>query len=279
MTIDPEQLSESGLELAAMLKEERKRAGLTGDRLARRMNVSQSTVSRIENGKVRPTLVDVERYLRGIDSSPDTTARVMELARVANTEWQGIRSLRQKGLEKKQLELSALESSCTEFRYFLLSMITSLISTPEYIRASLAHSPVNTEQVIAKKLERQRVLYETSKSFTFILTEQAVTWPLVSPPAMGVQIDHLAALTRLPNVRLGVIPRAGVKPMAPMDTFTVYDDTLATVETTAGIVVLRDPRDIETHTELFSIMESYALFGEAARSKLREWSAMARDDL
>ncbi|MER7916994.1 MULTISPECIES: helix-turn-helix transcriptional regulator [unclassified Streptomyces] len=276
MTFDPEQLGQPKQELAALLKEPRKRAGLTGDRLARRCNMSQSKISRIENGKARPSLLDLERILRAVVAPPEVIEDVIALARLANTEWQDLRSLRRRGLEKKQTELAALESSSAEFRFFLLSMITGLLSTPEYIRASLAHSPTDVTRTIARKLERQEVLYDTKKRFTFLLTEQAVRWPLLPPAAMAMQIDRLASLAYLPNVRLGVIPMAGYKSTAPMDTFTVYDDTLATVENTTGVVILRDPRDIEMHLELFSTLEGYALFGAEARALLAEWAAACR---
>ncbi|MER7044840.1 helix-turn-helix domain-containing protein [Streptomyces jumonjinensis] len=276
MTIDPEQLGQPKQELAALLKELRKRAGLTGDRLARRCNMSQSKISRIENGKIQPSLLDLERILRAVMAPPEVIEEVITLARLANTEWQDLRSLRRRGLEKKQTELAGLESSSTEFRFFLLSMITGLLSTPEYIRASLAHSPADVTKTIARKLERQEVLYDTRKRFTFILTEQAVRWPLLPPAAMAMQIDRLASLTHLTNVKLGVIPITGHKPMAPMDTFTVYDNTLATVENTTGVVILRDPRDIDMHLELFSTLEGYALFGDEARALLAEWSTTCR---
>jgi hypothetical protein len=61
-------------------------------------------------------------------------AEVSALTRTANTEWQDARGLRRKGLDKKQRELAGLEASSAEFRFFLLSMITGLLSTPEYIR-------------------------------------------------------------------------------------------------------------------------------------------------
>jgi transcriptional regulator with XRE-family HTH domain len=276
LTIDPEQPGRPERELAALLKELRKRAGLTGDRLARRCVMSQSKISRIENGKIQPTLLDLDRILRAVGAPPEAVEEAVALARLANTEWQGLRSLRRRGLEKKQTELAAFESSSTEFRFFLLSMITGLLSTPEYIRASLAHSPADVTSAIAKKLERQEILYDTEKRFTFILTEQAVRWPLLPPAVMAMQIDRLASLTHLANVKLGVIPLAGYKPTAPMDTFTVYDHTLATVENTTGVVILRDPRDIDMHMELFSTLESYALFGDKARVLLAEWSAACR---
>ncbi|MEU3446040.1 helix-turn-helix transcriptional regulator [Streptomyces thermolilacinus] len=259
-----------------MLRDLRKRAGFSGVRLAARCNMSQSKVSRIENGKVRPSLVDVEQILRALDASPSMVAEVSALARMANTEWRNLRELRRKGLGTRQAELEALEASSMHMRYFLLSMVTGLLATPEYVRASLAHSPADTSKAIAGKLERQAVLYDTSKQFTFILTEQAVRWPVVSPLALAEQMDRLASLTYLPNVRIGVIPTGTPTPTNPLNTFTVYDASLVTIETSAGSLVLRDGRDIQSYLKEFSGYEESALFGETARTKLAEWSAACR---
>ncbi|MCX4630232.1 helix-turn-helix transcriptional regulator [Streptomyces sp. NBC_01443] len=103
MSVEPEELGQSGEELAALLKAVRKRSGLSGARAAARCNMSQSKVSRIENGKVRPSLVDVEQLLRACDAAPALVTQVMTLARLANKEWQGARGMRRKGLDKKQL--------------------------------------------------------------------------------------------------------------------------------------------------------------------------------
>ncbi|MFB7905650.1 helix-turn-helix domain-containing protein [Kitasatospora sp. NPDC056076] len=272
MTLQPEQLGQSKQELAAALKELRKRAGLSGARLAARCNMSQSKISRIENGKSPASLVDVEQILRALEAPPEVLTRVTELARLAHTEWQGLRALRRKGLHHKQQELASLESSSTEFRFFLLSMITGLLSTPEYIRASLAHLEGDQSRLIARKLSRQEVLYDTSKKFTFLLSEMAVRWPLIAAPAMAMQLDRLASISRLPNVRIGVIPLKGLMPVAPMDTFTIYDTSLVTIETTSGVLALRDSKDVAIHLESYSTMESYALFGQEMRNLLERWS-------
>ncbi|MEU2654442.1 helix-turn-helix transcriptional regulator [Streptomyces sp. NPDC007325] len=276
MSVAPEELGRPGEELAALLKEVRKRSGLTGTRVAARCTMSQSKVSRIENGRVRPSLVDVEQFLRACDAPPTLVAQVMALARLAHTEWQGARGLRRKGLDKKQHELAGLEASSTDFRFFLLSMMTGLLSTPEYIRASLAHIPGDHSRTIAKKLERQQILYDRSKRFTFVLTEMAVRWPLVGPDALAVQIDHLASLTHLPNVRLGVIPLSTPTGPAPLNTFTVYDDRIATVELSSGVMVFRDPRDVMGHLAEFTHLEERALFGEDARTHLAAYAAALR---
>ncbi|KDQ67241.1 helix-turn-helix transcriptional regulator [Streptomyces sp. NTK 937] len=276
MTFEPEELGKSRQELGSMLRDLRKAAGLSGDRLAARCAMSQSKVSRIENGQTRPTLVDIEALLIALEAPPEVVAEVSALTRTANTEWQDARGLRRKGLDKKQRELAGLEASSADFRFFLLSMITGLLSTPEYIRASLAHIPGDHSKAIARKLERQEVLYDRSKRFTFLLTEQAARSPFLAPHAMAVQLDRLASLTHLPNVRLGVVPMDTPLPGCPLNTFTIYDGRLATAEMSTGVMVFRDPRDVRAYAEEFAGYEGRALFGEEARAKLAGWSAACR---
>ncbi|MEY9873632.1 transcriptional regulator with XRE-family HTH domain [Streptacidiphilus sp. MAP12-33] len=276
MTLDPEQLGQSKADLAETLRTLRQRAGLSGVRLAQRCNMSQSKISKIETGKTVPTLVDVERILRALDAPPALIAEVGALARIANTEWQDFRSLRRKGLEKKQNELADLEQLSTEFRFFLPTMITSLLSTPDYIRATLAYVPGDHSKAIARKLDRQAVLYDSSKEFAFLLTEQAVRWPLLAGHAMAMQIDRLVSVSRLPSVRLGVLPLSGHIPLTPLNVFTVYDRSMATVETSTGVMVFKDSRDVESYLEEFSAYSDHALWGDAARILLEEWAQLFR---
>ncbi|MHB9861451.1 helix-turn-helix domain-containing protein [Streptomyces sp. YIM S03343] len=276
MTFEPEQLGQSRTDLAEKLRELRKRAGLTGDRLARRCNMSQSQISKFETGKKTPKLVDVERILQALDAPPEIVAEITAVARIANTEWQDKRSSWRRGMEKRQTELASLESEASDLRYFLPSMITGLLATPEFIRASLSHTPGDPSKTVARKLERQTVLYDTSKSFTFILTEQAAKWAIVPPPVMAMQIDRLISLSRLPNLRIGVIPTGTVTPRGPMNTFTVYDGRLATVENFTGRMVFRDARDVSEYLAVFSLFEGHALFDEEARILLQQWAEAYR---
>lgn len=259
-----------------MLRTLRKRAGLSQVRLAGRCSMSQSKVSKIENAEITPTLIDVELIMRALDAPEQLVSEVTALARLANTEWQPIRSSWRRGLEKRQAELAGLEAEATELRYFLPAMITGLLATPEYIRASLDYSPGDVSKTVARKLERQAVLYDTEKRFTFLLTEQAARWSVVPPLAMAVQIDRLVSLSQLPNVRIGVVPLGTVISRGPMDTFTVYDDRLTTVETFTGRTVFRDPRDISEHLAVFDQYERQALFEDAARTLLQEWASLYR---
>ncbi|MGC0419257.1 helix-turn-helix domain-containing protein [Embleya sp. AB8] len=272
--IEPAESGNRRADLAKALKTLRLDSGLTGDRLALRANMSQSKVSKIENGKTLPSVLDVDRIIHALGVPADLADELLALARLANTEFHDVRSSLRRGLQHRQRDLAALEASATALRYFLPVMLTGLLHTPEYAKASMGAG--NHALAIARRLERQSILYDESKSFTFLITEPAARWPLCPAPVMAVQIDRLISLSRLPNLRLGVIPMTGVLPDGPLNTFTVYDERLATAETFGGLVVMRDPRDISLHLETFAGFERHAIFGSPVRAWLESLAAEFR---
>jgi transcriptional regulator with XRE-family HTH domain len=269
---EPEELGQRKDELATALREARKQAGLTGERLAARCGISQSKISKIETGKVLPSATDVERILVALGVGGERTADLMALARLANTEFHSVRASLQRGLHQKQRELAALEADSQHIRFFLPLMITGLLQTPEYARASLANFAGDHPQAIAKRLDRQAALYNQAKRFTFVLTEAAVRWQLCEPRVMAVQMGRLASLSELPNIRLGVIPLDKYVPDGPLNTFTVYDERIATAETFGGVIMMRDPRDVNYHLELFAFFERYAAFDAEVRALLESYA-------
>ncbi len=273
---EPEQLGQRKDELALALREARKRAGLTGERLAARCGISQSKISKLETGKVLPSGTDIERILSALGASEAQREELSALARLANTEFQNVRASLRRGLHQKQRELAALEADSKHIRFFLPLMITGLLQTPEYARASLANFPGDHPHAIAKRLDRQAKLYDVSRRFTFVLTEAAVRWQLCEPPVMAVQMDRLASLSALPNVRLGVIPLDRCVPDGALNTFTVYDERLATAETFGGVIMMRDPRDVSYHLELLAFFERYAVYDDDVRSLLAAYAKTFR---
>ena len=254
------------------MREARKTAGLTGERLAARCGISQSKISKLETGKVLATATDVERILTALGTRQDLTDELLALARLAGTEFQNVRSSLKRGLHQKQRELASLEADATHIRFFLPTMVTGLLQTPEYARASLGVFPGDHGQAIARRLDRQATLYNRAKRFSFLLTEAAVRWQLVEPAVMAVQMGRLVSLSELPNVRLGVIPLDACIPDGPLNTFTVYDDRIATAETFGGVIMMRDPRDVAYHLELFAFFERYAVFDDEVRKLLEQYA-------
>lgn len=269
MRVDPARAGQDRKDLADALRDLRRASGLSGERLARRCGMSQSKVSRIETGRLLPTVLDVERMLQAFGVDQATRAELLSLARVANTEYQDVRASVRRGLHHRQRELASLERDAREMRHFLPTLLTGLLQIPEYMRAAM-NTPIepaagDTSRAVALKLERQAILHDKSKHFAFLLTESAVRWQLCEPSVMAVQLDRLVSLSRLSNIRMGVMPLSAQVPDGAYHTFVAYDRRLVTVELFTGQLVLRDPKDVEHYRALFDFFDSHALWGDEAR--------------
>lgn len=271
MSIEPDDPERP--DLADTLRKLREAAGLSGERLAARCAMSQAKISRIERRRTIPTVMDVERILKALDVPLNLAGELLTLARRANVEHTSLRALAEIGLWRRQAELKAITESCTTQREFLPAIPSDLLQTAEYARSVL--TPVidsspdrNIEKTVMARIDGQTVLDEVGRTFTFVLTEQAVRWRRASRPVMAAQCEHMADLSQRPNIEIAVISLVAEVRKAPLNTFVVYDDRLVLTENFSGDVVLRDPKDITHHLELFEYFYSRALTGDRARALL-----------
>lgn len=72
--LEPEHQGRQRKDLAEALRKLREASGLSGERLAVRCSMSQAKISRIETGKILPTVIDVERVLAALEV-PEEMAR------------------------------------------------------------------------------------------------------------------------------------------------------------------------------------------------------------
>jgi hypothetical protein len=234
--------------------------------------MSQSKISRIESGKVLPTVLDVERILRGL-ALPDNVAReLIALARRANVEHISWRAVAEIGLWRKQSELKAFAESCKLQRLFLPAIPSGLLQVPEYARAAL--SPVvetparDVEKAVQARLDRQAVLDDPARKFVFVMTEQALRWKRASRPVMAEQCQHMAYLSERPNIEIAIVSQSAEVSGAALNSFVVYDDRLVVEELFSGEVVLNDPKDVVHHENLFTFFYGHALKEDRARALL-----------
>ncbi|GAA4535432.1 helix-turn-helix domain-containing protein [Amycolatopsis samaneae] len=269
----PEENARDRTQLAGALRRLRRQAGLSGERLAKRANMSQSKISRIETGKLLPTTIDVERLIWALRVSPDTANEITALARTATTEFRTKRRTRQWGIRNRQRELADLEQRAREIRHVLPVIPTGLLQTPAYLDhtgggPTGSVPPEERAARTANRLARQQTLDDPDKHFTFVLTEAAVRHRLLDDRELAGQARHLAELDEMATVSIQVIPLRRRVRWLPLNVFVIYDDKLVTIETDAGLIVLRDPRDIQHHLELFTQFSASAFHGEDCRALL-----------
>ncbi|MFG3286734.1 helix-turn-helix domain-containing protein [Streptomyces sp. NPDC048111] len=255
-------------ELGAALRALRQASGKEAKAVARSAVMSTAKLSKIENGRVAPATADVERILTALDVSPEIKAEYLAVARAQATEATAWRLFRRMGYHKKQEQIRALEFSMTLLRLFQPSLVPGLLQTPEYIRAVLEPKGLTDEQLsrtVSARIERQRVLYDTSKALRFVVTEPVLRWRLLPPAMMAGQLDRIVSVSRLPNVEVRVVPLDRPQRDVPGHSFVIRDDRVVTVETTHAEMVVTDPRDVSLYVEKFDRFTSVSLTGDAMR--------------
>ncbi|MFJ2215904.1 helix-turn-helix domain-containing protein [Streptomyces sp. NPDC087864] len=242
-------------------------SGLTGDAVARRASMSAGKLSKIETGRVLPTVQDVDLLLTAIGVSQEVKEEFLTTARAEATEATAWRLLRRMGPWKHQKSLRAIEATTAELRLFQGQLIPGLLQTPEYVSAVFSPPPALPEETRAKtvaaRLERQAVLYEPSRSFRFLICEHVLRWRISEPAVMALQMDQLVSVSRLPNVSLGVVPNGRRMPDFPMTCFSMHDDRLVIVETFHSEVTTRDPKDVQVYADTFERFATVAVYREA----------------
>ncbi|MGQ0777087.1 MAG: helix-turn-helix domain-containing protein [Pseudonocardiales bacterium] len=79
--LDPEWSEADRLELSSALRDLRRAAGLSGHALAARVYMSQTKISRIETGRIIPSITDVELIVYALDADAERSRELVSLAR------------------------------------------------------------------------------------------------------------------------------------------------------------------------------------------------------
>lgn len=110
----------------------------------------------------------------------------------------------------------ALEDISTGIRTWQGAFVPGLLQTPDYARALAIGNadwddPDDIERFVEAKIARQARLTDTNPlSLWAVVGEGALRQLVGGREVMRVQLAHLAEASRLPNVRLQVLPSSPV---------------------------------------------------------------------
>ena len=260
--------------LGAQLRELRRRAGVSGRRLAELSGWHESKVSKIEYGRIQPSDGDIRAYCKhanGADQLPDLLATVHNIE-TAYLEWKRVLST---GLRRRQQKALRLEADAKVVRDYQPQIIPGLLQTAEYAEAKLKRGiefhqiPDDLEEGVSKRMERQRVLYQRDHRFHFIIAEQALHTTVGNDDVMRGQLDRLASIIGMPRITLGVVP-ANAEAMVVSTNFAMFDNHLVLVEGTAAELSITQPREIAIYGRAFDTLAKQSLTGGPARELIRK---------
>ncbi|WP_079141700.1 helix-turn-helix transcriptional regulator [Streptomyces sp. LUP30] len=256
--------------LGVRLRGLRTEAGLTGAVLAQRAGVGQPTVSKVENGRMVPSLDVLGRLSVALDLDEPTSREVRDLLAAVEAA-PGAVPLSGEEVPAGTVLDEAVRSARL-VRSFQCVVLPAMLQSAEYARHVFASAPYSTPEAVgravAARVERQSLLYEPGRESVFVLTEGVLrTWP-GGPSLMLAQFDRLLAVESLSTVRLGVIPWRRAVPVMPRHGFTLCDRRAVVVEAFRGERVVEDSDEVAAYEETFRRFEGAAVFGREARELL-----------
>ncbi|MCZ0974573.1 MULTISPECIES: helix-turn-helix domain-containing protein [Streptomyces] len=265
------QAQETREALGARLRGFRKDAGFSSGRaFAAATGWQESKVSRIENGKQNASEDDIHLWCRLTGHEAEASDLVATVRHIDEL-WMDWRRVLAAGAENRQKKSLPLYQKTKVFRIWDPNMVWGTIQIAEYaenvfeLLSDFHDTPADKEAAVAKRLERQRYLYEGNRIFNVLLGEQALYSNHGGSEVMRAQLDRLLAILALPRLSLGIVPKSAPLAIFTGHAFSMFDDKLVLVETYSAEMTVTQPKEIALYREAFDRHRQSAVYGQAAR--------------
>jgi transcriptional regulator with XRE-family HTH domain len=257
-------------ELGALLRKLRADRNLKIADVARRLECSESKISRMETGQRGALARDVRDLcdIYGVDSK--MRDHLLELAS------EGKRSAWWQSLNLPYSRYVGLEAEASVISDYRLDAMPGLLQTADYAHAIVKAAvprwvPQIVKERVDARLARQQILnrQENPPTLLAVIDESALHRVVGSPAVMTAQLGHLLEVSSMPNVDLRVIPySAGALPSG--NQFIILNFKLPDVPDVVFIEgltadsYLGDPQDLEAYNTTFRALYDLAEGDERA---------------
>ncbi len=198
--------------LGGELKRLREGAGLKLEDVARKLECSQSKISRLENGKGVPRWRDVRDMLEVYDVPGGADwERLLDWAKSGQARmwWQDYRDV----LPPAMATYVELEWDARRLMAYEPHIVHGLLQTRDYARAVLenAYGSVSSakaiERLVEVRMRRQDALdADHGLTFACVLDESTLHRVVGSPRVQREQVEHLIAIAEAEHVDVRVLP-------------------------------------------------------------------------
>jgi transcriptional regulator with XRE-family HTH domain len=250
--------------LARALRKLRTDAGLTIEQVAEKLELSPSTVSRMETAQAgvrRPDLRALLDLYQVTGLQRDELSRLVDESR-KEPWWQEYRDVR-------SAAVADLEAQADSFAHFSALLVPGLLQTEAYSRevlSAIRRDATPDLRRLSLRMHRQAMLAaQKLPPYQVVLDEAVLRRVFGGRQIMHAQLGHLVDAAALPNVTLQVLPfTAGAHPGLDGD-FTIYmydsisDPDVVYLETAVGEAYVEDPGQTKLYRWIFDQLRELAL--------------------
>ena len=260
--------------LGSELRKLRELKGMTAEEVASRLLVSQSKISRLENGRRSISQRDV-RDLCSVYGVEDV--------RIVDSLMQMAKESRQQGWWHAFGDIPysvyiGLETEAASLRVFEPQVVPGLLQTQEYASAVIAGNlpEATAEQVdkrVSVRMRRQERITDPDGPLRMwaVIDEAALCRKVGDNPTMHDQLLHLVELSHLPHVTVQVLPfQAGAHPglsgqFAVLEFTDATDATVVYLEGVTSDLYLEKDTDVQAYSVMYEHLRAQALSAEQTR--------------
>ncbi|KOV12270.1 XRE family transcriptional regulator [Streptomyces sp. XY431] len=256
-------------------------AGMTAEEVAGRLMVSQSKISRLENGRRSISQRDV-RDLCDVYSVADEAMRasLMEMARESRQRgwWHDFNDM-----PTPYSVYIGLEAEASSIRAYESSFVPGLLQTEQYAQAVVEGTQPDTDALsvqrrVQVRMKRQdRVNGENPLGSLWTVIDEAVLRREVgSKEVMAHQLKHMLELSQRPNITIQVIPFSHGAHPGMTGTFSLLefpesaDSTVVYFEGVTSDLYLEKEADVRRYTSLYDHLRAAALGVAETRSLIAD---------
>jgi transcriptional regulator with XRE-family HTH domain len=259
--------------LARALRRLRADAGLTIDQVVEKLDLSASTISRLETAQANVRRSDIRALLDIYEVASTQREELLQLAEESRRQpwWDEYKDL-------PNAAAAGLEAEAAFIRQYAAQVVPGLLQTEAYAREVLqairgddeAH---DLERRLKLRITRQALLTEeTSPQYLVVLDEAVLRRTVGGPQVMHTQLERLIEVSALPNVTLRLLPftvgaHAGMDGAftifsyhKPEDHDAVYEDPdVVFLEDLEGDAYIENPKTTERYNRNFERLLDLAL--------------------
>lgn len=265
--------------LGQELRRLRELKGMTAEEVAERLLVSQSKISRLENGRRSISQRDV-RDLCGVYEVEDQ--------RVVDSLMQMAKDSRQQGWwhafgDVPYSVYIGLETDAASLRVYDPQVVPGLLQTRPYAEALISGAlpettPADIEKRVQVRLRRQERISapESPLRLWTVLDESALRRVVGNRSLMREQLEHLVEQSQLPHVTVQVIPfDMGAHPglngqYAILEFPDASDSSVVYIEGVTSDLYLEKPADVQKYSVMYEHLRAQALNVEQSRQLIAD---------
>ncbi|GAA3190771.1 MULTISPECIES: helix-turn-helix domain-containing protein [Streptomyces] len=260
--------------LGQELRRLRELKGMTAEEVAERLLVSQSKISRLENGRRSISQRDV-RDLCGVYEVDDR--------RIVESLMQMAKDSRQQGWWHAFGDIPysvyiGLETEAASLRVYESLVVPGLLQTPRYARAVIPGvlpelPPDQLEKRTQVRLRRQERVDDPENPLRLwvVLDESALRRVVGGHAVMREQLEHLVEMSALPHVTVQVLPYDTGAHAGMSGTFSILefdatsDSSVVYIEGVTSDLYLEKANDVNKYTIMYEHLRAQALNADQSR--------------